>query len=206
MSKHFFRPAFTIVELLIVIVVIVILASIVIVSYSNVQDNAKQAKTATAFNTFQQMLQTYKSSNGYYPATQTLNNDGAVASNIGSSSNGYVCLGSNFQADPPFALNQCIVSTGNPSINASTNSTINTALRTINNTLPDSNGATVIGTDSSYGTLSVRGVIYTSQKRRDGTSQNTTLIYAPPDGESCGHATAVPPPAFPMTLCLLPLK
>lgn len=205
-SRQIVATGFTIVELLIVISVIVILASVVVASYIGVKNNANQAKTLSAFGQYEQMLRTYKSSNGYYPPTQTLDNSGAVATNIGSSTNGYVCLGTNFPVESPLAANQCMNSTSMPGINTMTNSTINNALETIDSNLPDSTGKTVSGNNSTYGTLTVRGVIYTSQRRRDGTSQNTQLIFAPPDGNTCGSATPVPPPTFPNTLCLLALQ
>lgn len=176
--------AFTLVELMVVIVVIAILASITLVVYPNVQDNAKQAKTISAFRQYEELLKSYKAANGYYPPTQTLNNGGAVATNFGNSY-GIACLGTTYVADGTFSTNQCATASSLPGFNASTTPSINTALQTQNNVLPDPVGKTVTGTGGSTGTLSMRGVLYYSQQRRDGTSQNTFLFFAPPDGKSC---------------------
>jgi len=60
---------FTIVELLIVITVIGILAAIVIVTYSGVQERARNANRQSDVKTVQKIVELYKVENGMYPVT-----------------------------------------------------------------------------------------------------------------------------------------
>lgn len=87
------RPTgFTIVELLIVIVVIAILASITVVAYNGVQNNATNTKTTNALTAWIKALTLYKADNGRWPG-------------------GWVCLGTNsgygLTNDPTTGTGQC---------------------------------------------------------------------------------------------------
>lgn len=62
------KRGFTIVELLVVVVVIAILASIAIVSYSGITQQARDSKRATEAQALVQALDLYYSDNGIYPA------------------------------------------------------------------------------------------------------------------------------------------
>jgi len=58
---------FTIVELLIVIVVIAILATLVIVTFTGIQQKARDSKRQTDVNALDSHLEAYYANNGYYP-------------------------------------------------------------------------------------------------------------------------------------------
>ncbi len=63
-----FKPAFTIVELLIVVVVLAVVATISIVAYGNMQRSAVTMMVQRTAAEAQRTLQTYFISNRYYPA------------------------------------------------------------------------------------------------------------------------------------------
>jgi prepilin-type N-terminal cleavage/methylation domain-containing protein len=65
---------FTIVELLIVIVVIGILATLVIVTFTGIQQKARDSKRKTDIAAVQAALESFYSSNNYYPTASQLNN------------------------------------------------------------------------------------------------------------------------------------
>ncbi len=73
------QRGFTIVELLIVIVVIGILAAITIVTYSSVQQRARNSQILSGVEAYKKALMEYATDNGFYP-------------NVGSG----VCLGANY--------------------------------------------------------------------------------------------------------------
>ena len=61
------KDGFTIVELLVVVVVIAILASITIVSYSGIQEKAKDVRRVTEVKSIQDALEFYYMDRGVYP-------------------------------------------------------------------------------------------------------------------------------------------
>lgn len=65
------RPGFTIVELLVVIVVIGILASITIVSYSGIQNNANDTAIKNDLRNFSTAMDLYRAEFGAYPSVLT---------------------------------------------------------------------------------------------------------------------------------------
>ena len=67
--KPLFRPAFTIVELLVVIVVIGILATITIVSYTGISQRATTASLQSDLDNASKQLKLFQVDNGNYPAT-----------------------------------------------------------------------------------------------------------------------------------------
>lgn len=67
------QKGFTIVELLIVIVVIGILATLVIVTFTGIQQKARNTKRQTDINAIQSHLEAYKAQNGYYPTMAHVN-------------------------------------------------------------------------------------------------------------------------------------
>lgn len=67
---------FTIVELLIVIVVIGILATLVIVTFTGIQQKARDSKRKTDIGAIQSSLENYYSSANTYPTLDHLNNGG----------------------------------------------------------------------------------------------------------------------------------
>ncbi len=67
------QRGFTIVELLIVIVVIGILATLVIVTFTGIQQKARNTKRQTDINAIQSHLEAYKAQNGYYPTMAHVN-------------------------------------------------------------------------------------------------------------------------------------
>lgn len=92
---------FTIVELLIVIVVIAILATISIVSYSGIQQRARNAQIVSGVRAYEKAILSYVAVNGSYPAISR------------------ACLGANYPS------NQCW---SGPNGNFYTNTTFDTAL------------------------------------------------------------------------------
>jgi len=64
---------FTIVELLIVIVVIGILATLVIVTFTGIQQKARDSKRKTDLGAIQSSLENFYGSNNYYPTLAQLN-------------------------------------------------------------------------------------------------------------------------------------
>ena len=65
---------FTIVELLIVIVVIAILATLVIVTFTGIQQKARDSQRQTDINAVDSHLEAYYAQNGKYPTLADLNN------------------------------------------------------------------------------------------------------------------------------------
>src|SRR3990167_3080462 len=64
---------FTIVELLIVIVVIGILAALVVVTYSGIQQKARDTERKTDINALHGQLEAYQAQNGKYPTLANVN-------------------------------------------------------------------------------------------------------------------------------------
>ena len=73
---------FTIVELLIVIVVIAILATLVIVTFTGIQQKARDSKRETDIDALDSHLEAFYADNGYYPTWDDLNTPSWVASNM----------------------------------------------------------------------------------------------------------------------------
>jgi len=73
---------FTIVELLIVIVVIGILATLVIVTFTGIQQKARDSKRKTDISAVQAALESYYSSNNTYPTLAHLNDSTWLAANM----------------------------------------------------------------------------------------------------------------------------
>jgi prepilin-type N-terminal cleavage/methylation domain-containing protein len=67
------QKGFTIVELLIVIVVIGILATLVIVTFTGIQQKARNTKRTTDINAINSHVEAYYAQNGYYPILANLN-------------------------------------------------------------------------------------------------------------------------------------
>src|SRR5690349_10510829 len=67
------QKGFTIVELLIVIVVIGILATLVIVTFTGIQQKARNTKRTTDINAIDSHVEAYFAQNGYYPTLAHLN-------------------------------------------------------------------------------------------------------------------------------------
>ncbi len=73
------QSGFTIVELLIVIVIIGILATLVIVTFSGVQQKARDSERKTDINAVANVLEAFYANKGYYPDTAEINSDPATA-------------------------------------------------------------------------------------------------------------------------------
>ncbi len=73
------QSGFTIVELLIVIIVIGILAALVLVTFSGVQQKARNTERQTDVKALASHLEVYNAQNGYYPTSGQLTaTDGSV--------------------------------------------------------------------------------------------------------------------------------
>ena len=73
---------FTIVELLIVIVVIAILATLVIVTFTGIQQKARDSQRQTDINALDSQLEAFYASKGYYPTLTDLQSSTWVADNM----------------------------------------------------------------------------------------------------------------------------
>jgi prepilin-type N-terminal cleavage/methylation domain-containing protein len=67
------QQGFTIVELLIVIVVIGILATLVIVTFTGIQQKARNTKRQTDINALDSHIEAFYAQNGYYPTLAHMN-------------------------------------------------------------------------------------------------------------------------------------
>lgn len=76
------QKGFTIVELLIVIVVIGILATLVIVTFTGIQQRARDTQRKTDINATQSHLEAYYASTGTYPALSMVNDAAWRAANM----------------------------------------------------------------------------------------------------------------------------
>jgi general secretion pathway protein G len=76
------QKGFTIVELLIVIVVIGILATLVIVTFSGIQQKARNTKRQTDINAIDGTVEAYYASNGYYPTLANMNDSTFRTANL----------------------------------------------------------------------------------------------------------------------------
>lgn len=72
------QEGFTIIELLIVIVVIGILATLVIVTFTGIQQKARDSKRKTDINAIDTTLESYYGDNNYYPTLAQLNSSGST--------------------------------------------------------------------------------------------------------------------------------
>ncbi len=70
---------FTIVELLIVIVVIAILATLVIVTFTGIQEKARDSQRQTDINALDSHIEAYYAQTGTYPTLAMINDDDWVA-------------------------------------------------------------------------------------------------------------------------------
>lgn len=73
---------FTIVELLIVIVVIAILATLVIVTFTGIQQKARDSQRQTDINALDSHLEAYYAQNGSYPSLAVLTSTGWISANM----------------------------------------------------------------------------------------------------------------------------
>jgi len=73
---------FTIVELLIVIVVIAILATLVIVTFTGIQQKARDSQRQTDINAVDSHLEAYYAQNGKYPTLANLNDSTFRSTNM----------------------------------------------------------------------------------------------------------------------------
>lgn len=73
---------FTIVELLIVIVVIGILATLVIVTFTGIQQRARNTVRQTEINAIQSHVEAFYAQNGYYPTLAHMNDATWRATNV----------------------------------------------------------------------------------------------------------------------------
>jgi prepilin-type N-terminal cleavage/methylation domain-containing protein len=73
---------FTIVELLIVIVVIAILATLVIVTFTGIQQKARDSQRSTDINALDSHLEAYYAQNGYYPTLTNLTTASWLTANM----------------------------------------------------------------------------------------------------------------------------
>lgn len=76
------QSGFTLVELLIVIVVIGILATLVITTYSGIQQKARNTKRQTDINALQGQLEAYFAQNGDYPTQANMQDRTWIQSNL----------------------------------------------------------------------------------------------------------------------------
>ena len=76
------QSGFTIVELLIVIVIIGILATLVIVTFSGIQQRARDTQRKTDINALQSHVEAYYANQGNYPTRDNVNDDAWRSTNM----------------------------------------------------------------------------------------------------------------------------
>jgi general secretion pathway protein G len=76
------QEGFTIVELLIVIVIIGILATLVIVTFTGIQQRARNTKRTTDINAVDSHLEAYNANNGFYPTLTQMNTAAFLSANL----------------------------------------------------------------------------------------------------------------------------
>ncbi len=76
------QAGFTIVELLIVIVVIGILATLVIATFTGVQQKARNTKRQTDLVALDSHIEAYSGTNGYFPTLSNMNDPSFIAANM----------------------------------------------------------------------------------------------------------------------------
>lgn len=76
------QSGFTIVELLIVIVVIGILATLVIVTFTGIQQKARDSQRQTDIQALDSHLESYYAQNGSYPSLTVLTSTGWIGANM----------------------------------------------------------------------------------------------------------------------------
>jgi general secretion pathway protein G len=76
------NDGFTIVELLIVIVIIGILATLVIVTFTGIQQRARNTKRQTDVNAVSSHLEAYNANTGMYPTLTNMNTSSWVSTNL----------------------------------------------------------------------------------------------------------------------------
>jgi prepilin-type N-terminal cleavage/methylation domain-containing protein len=76
------QSGFTIVELLIVIVVIGILATLVIVTFTGIQQKARDSQRQTDINAVNSQLEAFYAQNGHYPSLADLNSASFVSASL----------------------------------------------------------------------------------------------------------------------------
>lgn len=80
--KKVASKGFTIVELLIVIVVIGILAALVVVTYSGIQQKARDTERKTDINAVHVLVEAYQAESGKYPTLANINDADFRAANL----------------------------------------------------------------------------------------------------------------------------
>src|SRR3989344_151464 len=76
------QQGFTIVELLIVIVVIGILATLVITTFTGIQQKARNTKRQTDINTLHSQVEAYYAQKGRYPTLTNINTPAFITANM----------------------------------------------------------------------------------------------------------------------------
>lgn len=106
------QSGFTIVELLIVIIVIGILAALVLVTFTGVQQKARNTERQTDVKAVASHLEVYNAQNGYYPTETELNTASFVSGNTTSlkgldpaSTCDPKAAGANNNSNPPCTFN-----------------------------------------------------------------------------------------------------
>lgn len=94
------QSGFTIVELLIVIVIIGILATLVIVTFSGVQQRARDSERKTDINAIAGQLEAFYATKGYYPTRADLNTNPDTAATWRSDNKDVFRLDQKAFADP----------------------------------------------------------------------------------------------------------
>ncbi|MGH7218226.1 MAG: type II secretion system protein [Candidatus Microsaccharimonas sp.] len=164
------KKGFTIVELLIVVVVIAILASITIVSYGGITEQAKMSSLSSTVNQYMKLLEMYHVENGTFPPGD------------------WACLGqsvSDYPAKDGYAAGACVKGTHNGGfVYPGFSSTVSTALAPYASNLPS---PLYDEAPNEFGNT-MRGLLYDQHSAHASTA---TITYYLSGNKSCPIGTKV---------------
>lgn len=169
-SQSVKNTGFTIVELLIVIVIIGVLAGITVVAFNGIQERARNARYASAIDSYTKALTAYKGEFGEYPSTELP---------PGETGNGTVCLGDKYPAaSGGFPEGRCLAY--NSSYDYQVNTAVNEALRKVMGAHPNTSDLVYRGTN--------RGLWYQSV----GTvTRATNISYSISGNQTCARGDKI---------------
>lgn len=182
---------FTIVELLIVVVVIAILAAIIIVSYSGIQNRAKNAQFLAAFDTYEKVIRSVNINDGSYPDAHI---GGAITQR---------CLGdaASYPQTGIFNAGECFKADINGSmvVLAEIDPLLNNRMLKEISTLPRASYDTNTIVSGNF-TYYIRGILYTDSTYIPNVPAELMFVLSNPDTQ-CGRGQKLVDSSTSLTTC-----